>query len=47
MSLALLQIVKGEKTFKGKTIAEISYSFWILDIFPSEYVSSCPELGDR
>ena len=31
MALTLLQIVKGEKTFKGKTIAEISYThfeFW-------------------
>ena len=47
MALTFLQIVNGEKTFKGKSIAEISHSFWILDILLSENVSSCPELGDR
>ena len=35
MALTLLQIVEGEKSFKGKSIAEIAYSFWILDISPS------------
>ena len=47
MALTSFQIVKGEKTFKGKSIAEISYSFWIFDILSSENVSSCPEFGDR
>ena len=46
MALTLLQIVNGEKTFKGKSIAEIYYSFWIMDIILSENVSSCRELGD-
>ena len=47
MALTLLQIVKGKKTFKGKSIAEIDQSFWMLYILSSENVSSCPELGDR
>ena len=33
MALTLLQIVKGDKSFKGKSIAEIDHSFWILYIF--------------
>ena len=33
MALTLSQIVKDEKNFKGKSIAEIDYSFQILDIF--------------
>ena len=47
MALTLLQIVKGEKSFKGKSIAEIGYSFWILVNLLSEDVSSCPKLGGR
>ena len=35
MALTLSQIVKDEKNFKGKSIAEIDYSFQILDIFLS------------
>ena len=35
MALTLLQIVKGEKSFKGKSIAEIAYTFWIFHIFLS------------
>ena len=35
MALTLSQIVKDEKNFKGKSIAEIYYSFQILDIFLS------------
>ena len=32
MALTLLQIVKGEKSFKEKSITEIALSFWILDL---------------
>ena len=35
MALPFMQTVKGEKSFKGKGIAEVAYSCWILGIFLS------------
>ena len=54
MALNFLQSVKGEKSFKGKIIAEIALSFWILDLFLSlkmenecciKWMDECSNIG--